>query len=494
MIEAQHEQANQEPGDLGTGTRSAYTCEGSPDPLSIMGKVLLDRYKITDAVERTDRLLVYQAVDLSSNHLVMMTTPRSDKVESFEQFANQSRVNFQLQHQNIEVPLALESDPAQFCRPFLVTDYQSTVSLIDLIETQRYIEIEEEIVYVLTQICDALAYAHSKKISHGNLNPHNITFREKDGTIRAMLGDFGLGERLDEKDAFRLDLYRLGVLAYFMITGNPPFEGQALDESLKKLPARGNRPVMLAYYRPELFCADELGQLLEEAMISDEDWQLGSISDFKEGIEEWSRSVEEAKSHQSELADEIRQEEIAPRRMAKPIKQSVDIKTTINNIVKLRTAEINQAETLAIMFTDRFAESGARKSPRKTALRLLVRCSLGALMVAAVGYIAVAKPKELQDVWESASERVSTAILKDSPREEPIWLDENPEPLPSHTKAGKKKVVLPPVPQKIPPRAFSSDEIHDFYRGTASQFTNNESKRKRHFRVEFRQFKKEWIE
>lgn len=115
------------------------------------------------------------------------------------------------------------------------------------------------VLHILLQTTEALAEAHGLGLIHRDIKPANILFCERGGNPDIVkLVDFGLvknlapgaGPELTRTDAItgtplylapesildptkvdhRVDLYALGGVAHFLLTGSPPFEGRSVLE------------------------------------------------------------------------------------------------------------------------------------------------------------------------------------------------------------------------------------------------------------------------
>jgi serine/threonine-protein kinase len=160
---------------------------------------------------------------------------------------------------------------------YYVMEYLPGQSLEDLVTQQGPLPAERAI-HFLRQVCGPLREAHSIGLIHRDIKPSNIFASERGGVFDvAKLLDFGLVQSLDfgEQDRKltiqgtilgsppymspeqaagktnldgRTDIYSLGAVAYFLLTGQPPFPR---DTAMQMLLAHAyEKPVPLMEMRP----------------------------------------------------------------------------------------------------------------------------------------------------------------------------------------------------------------------------------------------------
>jgi len=135
------------------------------------------------------------------------------------------------------------------------------------------------VIHLLRQVCGALQEAHAGGLIHRDIKPSNILVCQRGGRHDvAKLLDFGLvqthglnqdGQQLTQEGAIpgtpaymspeqgagidldaRSDLYSLGAVAYFLLTGRPPF---VRDSTVQTLAAHLAEPVVAPdRHRPEV--------------------------------------------------------------------------------------------------------------------------------------------------------------------------------------------------------------------------------------------------
>jgi serine/threonine protein phosphatase PrpC len=233
------------PAKAAVAAAAAATGTGEPGP----GKVLDERFEITDLVARSNMASIFKATDRTTGQSVAIKIPlmalESD-IAGYERFQREEQIGSTLNHPAILKVIKVDG---QKSRPYLVMEFLEGKTLAAVLAKRKTFSEGEAVAYA-SQICDALEYLHVNGIAHRDLKPQNIMVCT-DGTLR--LFDFGIARvekarRLTfvgltpalgtpdyispeqvrgRRGDHRSDIYSLGAILYEMVTGATPFEGES---------------------------------------------------------------------------------------------------------------------------------------------------------------------------------------------------------------------------------------------------------------------------
>ena len=188
-----------------------------------------------------------------------MRTGNIKKKDEYVEFKNrfflESRANGRLNHPNIVsvYDSGLEED-----QPYMVMEYIQGKALDAFID-DRYENRLDYYITLLEQIASGLDYAHEEGVIHRDVKPGNILVSAKGPKrIRVKIVDFGLAKLKDSKltaTGYFLgtpsysspeqvmggkldigsDLFSFGTVAYELLTGSLPFDGESLHSILYKI-------------------------------------------------------------------------------------------------------------------------------------------------------------------------------------------------------------------------------------------------------------------
>ncbi len=233
-----------------------------PDRLAA---ALSDRYRIERELGEGGMATVYLAEDLKHHRQVAIKVlkPELAAVLGADRFVQEIATTAALQHPNI-LPLFDSGEADGFL--FYVMPYVEGETLRARLDRETQLGVEES-VKLVSEVADALQYAHEHGVVHRDIKPENILLHGG----RPMVADFGIalavsaaaGGRMTEtglslgtphymspeqataeKDITgRSDVYSLASVLYEMLTGDPPHTGSSAQQIIMKIVTEEAAPV-----------------------------------------------------------------------------------------------------------------------------------------------------------------------------------------------------------------------------------------------------------
>jgi eukaryotic-like serine/threonine-protein kinase len=227
---------------------------------------LSDQYQVVRELGRGGMGVVFLARDIALHRLVAIKVLRREfasSLEHRERFRREARMTARLSHSNI-VPVHTFGEVDDLV--YIVMKYVHGQSLAERMRSEGTLS-GTEVQRIMRDLALGLDSAHRDGVVHRDLKPENILL--EGGTGRAMLTDFGVAllrsldpVRADASRAFgtphymspeqaageldldgRSDLYSLGVLGYYMLSGKLPFDAHSFEALAAKHIAESHVPL-----------------------------------------------------------------------------------------------------------------------------------------------------------------------------------------------------------------------------------------------------------
>ena len=208
--------------------------------------------------------VVYLLRDLNLKRKLAVKVLSPDVIQShtaLERFRREAETVAQLSHPHI-VPLHFIGQKDDLV--YLAMECIEGGSLADRLEKEGKLPVED-VVRVIREVASALEYAHKRGVVHRDIKPHNVLLEAETG--RSLVTDFGIARTAEGASLtasgmmvgtpaylspeqvtgghadHRSDIYALGVMAYEMLTGKPPFTGPTPTAVLMKRLAGPPEPI-----------------------------------------------------------------------------------------------------------------------------------------------------------------------------------------------------------------------------------------------------------
>ncbi len=240
-----------------------------PEQTDRLNTALAGRYVIVRELGAGGMATVYLARDLKHEREVAIKVLRPDLSASLgaERFLREIRIAAQLQHPHV-LTVFDSGEAGEFL--YYVMPYIEGETLRTKLVRDGQLPVGDA-VRILREIADALAYAHGRGVVHRDMKPENVMLSGRHASVM----DFGVAKAVSEATGrqnlttmgvalgtptymapeqatadphtdHRADIYAMGVIAYELLTGRPPFSGASPQQVLAAHVTQAPSPITQA--------------------------------------------------------------------------------------------------------------------------------------------------------------------------------------------------------------------------------------------------------
>ncbi|HJV90386.1 MAG TPA: protein kinase [Holophagaceae bacterium] len=262
---------------------------------------------------------VYLGVDPSIGREVAIKTilnPGTQGPEAKERFAREAKAAGVLNHPNLVTIYEFGEDQDVL---YIAMEFVRGHDLEELYRDQALTR--SELLEVLAQVCDGLAFAHHAHIVHRDIKPSNVRVQRDGRRLIAKVMDFGVA-RVGNSDMTatgmvmgtvsymapeyirsgkpdpRSDLFAVGVMLYEALSGRKPFAGDTTPTILYKIVNEPPDPIDTSQLQG---ISPAIKSVLDRALTKDPAQRFQTAEDFARALRAakdptWSGQMEEGTS------------------------------------------------------------------------------------------------------------------------------------------------------------------------------------------------------
>ncbi len=243
------------PGDGADKDRAAQ----SLDAAELLGKVLDGRYRLESLLGYGGMGMVFKATQTTVGRNVAVKTLNAALAAAptfFERFKREAEVASRLKHPNIVTIFDFGRTPDGTC--YIAMELLEGDSLRQQVRKKGPMSLRRAAA-VVEQIALALQHAHKNNVIHRDMKPHNVMVTAVDGAEYVKVLDFGLVKATEDSEEEQLtstgqvlgtpqymppeqaggepvdarsDLYSLGAVFHFCLTGTSPYGANSVRKAL----------------------------------------------------------------------------------------------------------------------------------------------------------------------------------------------------------------------------------------------------------------------
>jgi serine/threonine protein kinase len=259
----------------------------------VIGTILHDRWRVLSALGKGGMGEVWLAEHMSLGRKealkILMPTLATDP-QFVSRFRREARAVNRLRHPNIIAVYDFGQLPDG--RFFLSMEYAEGESVYKLVKRDDHFAVPRAL-HVLGQLAYAVHHAHSRGVVHRDLKPDNLILVGDDETLKVL--DFGVAKIVAADHAesvalssnnmvwgsprymaperirgvgndARSDIYSMGIIAFELVIGGPPFAGNSNDVIKAHLSVLPDPP---SEWRPSLGIPRELDDIIMKCIAKD---------------------------------------------------------------------------------------------------------------------------------------------------------------------------------------------------------------------------------